>query len=244
MNYHKTNSLNNNIIDQILAYSDQSGYEPFWADEITGPYNHFYYITEHEKLACFIGIMPLSETYAEITGFTNPEFAHHGLFSELLQKALTELTPYNLDFFCEKKLAYPFITSTLTHEDYLMKLPAKKLPANDISIDNILRYTYEYEDFDEDIFVLLQNDEAVGFLKVQTRQNSCCVHNVLIRKRFRNSGCATKLLAGTLSILAKENSHDLLLHVKSNNVAAVKLYTKAGFEIIESLEYYRINYCP
>ncbi len=244
MNYYSTNSLNNSIINQIITYSDTHGYEPFWADELSGPYNHFHYITEQEKLVCFIGIMPLSQTTAEITGFTNPDFMHLGLFSELLQKTLAQLSPYNLEYFCEQELTYPFLTCTLAHEDYLMKLSSNKISANALASDNIIRCTYEYDDFGEDIFVLLQNSEPVGFLKIQTQQNSCCVHNVLIRKRFRNSGCATRLLAGVLHILAKENSHDLLLHVKSNNVAAVKLYTNTGFEIIESLKYYRINYRP
>lgn len=245
MNYTKTNSLSTNIINQIIDFANENDYEPFWADIISGKFNHFHYITETGKLVSFIGIMPIAENSVEITGMTLPGHRHCGHFSDLLKKALAELSEHNLNIFCEQSLDYPFMLTSLEYNDYLMKLSAGNFPKAAKAPDyELLQYIAEYEDYTELIFVLSTNNEAVGLLKIHQQEYTACIHDVIIRKRFRNSGCATKLLAGALEIFAKENSHDLLLHVKSNNVAAVKLYTNAGFEITQSLEYYRINYRP
>lgn len=243
MNYIKTNTLDTNIINQIIDFANKNDYEPFWADELCGEFNHFHYITENGQLLSFIGIMPTSENSIEITGFTAPSFRHQGHFSRLLKEALAEISATNLSIYCEEKLTYTFTNVRHAYDNYMMILDSKNRETYE-SGDEILEYCYEYETFTELIYVLVENSIPLGLLKIHLMGDSACIHHVAIRKPFRGLGYGKRLLNGALKIFFKENDYDIVLHVTSNNTAAVNLYKSAGFILLESLEYYGIDYLP
>jgi len=95
-------------------------------------------------------------------------------------------------------------------------------------------------------FFKLINDEnsnkIVGFIIIiQDREDRVNLINLLISKRYQNKGYGSHLLKYTLNKIKEMNNIEVIvLNVNSNNKAAISLYQKFGFRIVQKIEnYYR-----
>lgn len=252
MLYIASNTLSSEICSQLNQLSENTDYEPFFAECVNYPYNSFHYLCKDDTIISFIGLMPVTHSNApavEITGLTAKKYQHKGYFKTLLKHALKELSITNIShILSDRRLNYPFIQNTFSHSELLLQL---KYTACLDTISNtsfepddsieILEYIYEYDTYEEWIYVITINNIAAGILKF-TVNDAACLHHVFIRKSFRNKGYGKRLLVGALKMFANENHCHIILHVTSSNTAAVKLYQNAGFKIIQSLDYFTLHF--
>lgn len=253
MVYISTNSLDNNIIMQLETLSDEIGYEPYFSALENSYHNAFHYYMENGQILSFIGLMPVksaSGNTVELTGFTCKTHRHMGLFSSLLKNALTELSDAGINHIISShNFSYSFINSAFSHSEYLMTLNLSDCDSkpNSLVEDNtnnnieILEYVYDYDLYEEWIYVLLVEGIACGMLKFTVDNNTACLNHVFIRKSFRSKGYGKRLLIGALNMFSTENPYNILLHVSSTNTVAVKLYKSLNFEITESLDYFELR---
>lgn len=246
MNYIKTNWLNNNILTQLNKL-DSEGYVPFYTDRLTTNYHSFHFLTENDVLVSFIGIMPVNDSDVELTAYTFPSFRHQGHFTFLLENVMKELAQTSdCRILSEQKLVFPFIENIPSHAEYLMQLSYENYritPQPAAAGTELLEYSYRNENETESIYVLTEKGTALGLLKLtcETGSGTACLHHVQIRKSCRHKGYGTLLVSHALHSFLQEKNCDTVLHVTSTNTAAVRLYQKLGFRIIQSLDYYRLE---
>ena len=68
----------------------------------------------------------------------------------------------------------------------------------------------------------------------------CFILRVSVRKGLEGKGIGSRVFPEFMHVLSKEGYHTVTLQVSGANAAAVKLYEKAGFEILRSLKYYEL----
>ena len=79
----------------------------------------------------------------------------------------------------------------------------------------------------------------VGHLEIIAFDMMACIHDVEIEEKFRRNGYGYRLLSSALhDIFQKYDS--VILHVTKENTPAYQLYKKAGFRILEELDYYEL----
>ena len=71
-------------------------------------------------------------------------------------------------------------------------------------------------------------------------EDRCFILRVSVRKGLEGKGIGSHVFPEFMHVLSKEGYRTVTLQVSGANAAAVKLYEKAGFEIIRSLKYYEL----
>lgn len=77
-------------------------------------------------------------------------------------------------------------------------------------------------------------------VSVQTdgSQTSGCLHHVLVPESLRGQGIGTHFLSTLLPELNRQGISTFLLQVSGDNLPAISLYKKTGFQMKETLSYY------
>ena len=90
---------------------------------------------------------------------------------------------------------------------------------------------------DLNVGVNLPAEELVGKFPIDgnVRQKRCYMSNVCVLESHRNLGIAKQLLERAIEDAKKINVEEIYVHVVSTNIAAKRLYEKAGF-VVESEE--------
>jgi len=76
------------------------------------------------------------------------------------------------------------------------------------------------------------DEELVGSLRIKFINDSYVFRDVFVLETKRNLGVGKKLLIETLKFLLMKKK-PIILYVDSNNLIAIKLYTKLGFELVK-----------
>ena len=76
------------------------------------------------------------------------------------------------------------------------------------------------------------NDEIVGFGGVYQILDEMQINYIVTRKDKRNLGIASQILDNLISFANTKNINSITLEVNENNIIAIKLYEKFGFEKI------------
>jgi len=135
-------------------------------------------------------------------------------------------------------------TVTLNDLDEIYNLERKSFKrdafSNDLILNLIINNTYFFKLIDNEI-----SNEILGFIIIiQDREDRVNLINLLIRKSNQNQGCGTHLLNYTMKKVKEiHNIKTIVLNVNSKNKAAIKLYQKFNFQIVQKIEnYYRQKY--
>lgn len=86
------------------------------------------------------------------------------------------------------------------------------------------------------IFGYFVNNQLVGFIHVNKLYETMDVVNIVINPDYRNKGIATSLLNYSINYFDDINS--VMLEVNENNVAAISLYEKNNFIVINKRNNY------
>ncbi len=80
--------------------------------------------------------------------------------------------------------------------------------------------------------VLMNNDKLIGFVIFNFYVDECHLLNLAIAPDYQGQGLAKVLLNKLFSIAAQEQMQQIILEVRSSNLAAIRLYQQQGFEKI------------
>lgn len=86
------------------------------------------------------------------------------------------------------------------------------------------------------VFGYFINNQLVGFIHVNKLYETMDVVNIVINPDYRNKGIATSLLDYSINYFDDINS--VMLEVNENNVAAISLYKKNNFIVINKRNNY------
>ena len=103
---------------------------------------------------------------------------------------------------------------------------------NEYDIDKIELYDWL------NLLVYEENDKVVGFVEFANNVGSIDIYTIAVDENFKRHGIATKLID-----YIKENYdyETITLEVRSKNDAAIKMYQKNGFEVINTRKKYYEN---
>lgn len=89
-------------------------------------------------------------------------------------------------------------------------------------------------------FVILINKIVAGFINLSFNDEEMTILNIATKKEFKRMGIATALIKNSVDIAKQKNLAQIFLEVEIDNMPAIKLYEKFGFEILKI----RKNYYP
>ena len=96
------------------------------------------------------------------------------------------------------------------------------------------------EDKISKVVVYEKDDKVVGFIMATDLGETCDILDVVVDSKYRKQNIATNLIAYLISDLSEELKM-ITLEVSNKNEAALKLYEKFGFEIVNVRKRYYSN---
>ena len=96
------------------------------------------------------------------------------------------------------------------------------------------------EDQVSTVYVYETDDKIVGFIIATDLTETCDILSLIVDPEYRNRKIATNLIDYLISEL-DENLKLITLEVRANNTAAIHLYDKFGFEVVNVRKKYYAN---
>lgn len=91
-------------------------------------------------------------------------------------------------------------------------------------------------------FVAKDNGRCIGYCGFWVAYDSGDITNVAVHPDYRKQGVGSMLVASMIQLARKEKLVSMNLEVRKSNIAAQKLYSKYGFEIVGTRKgYYSDN---
>lgn len=201
-------------------------------------------------MAGFVGIL-INEHEYEVTAVTHPDYRKQGIFSILfgiLRKNILEADKYAV--FTAALPKYLINTSVNKGElcsELLMKLSSVQVSMKSTtskmhtSSDDVPDDVYEALFSDDNCNYLLyiaDSDEPVAVCDLTYEASFTVISGVFVDLAQRNKGIGTLFMTKLISDYFDNYSNPLILHVNSGNKAALRLYERCGFEIVDKIDYY------
>lgn len=101
--------------------------------------------------------------------------------------------------------------------------------------DNFWNYNIlkgELENNNSQYIIAKIDNEIVGFAGIKIILDEADIMNIVTKKTYRNQGIGTLLLESLISLSKKLNLKSLSLEVSEENLPAIHLYKKFGFEYL------------
>lgn len=193
-----------------------------------------YYATCNGTQIGFIHVDCLEGFYAELYGYVLPEFRNQKIMSLLFDTLLNDYDDYTMTITIDPRNRNEMnIISHFGFEcvrtEYLMKTDLQKFKPQK---NTVLLKSIPTESGEK--YLYIEDNKIIGSCIVDKINSSCaCIHDVFINENDRNQGYGLILMTSILSHL-NSDFHYAILHVTKENIAAVKLYNKLGFEVVES----------
>lgn len=200
----------------------------------------------------FVGILANEHEY-EVTAVTHPDYRKQGIFSTLfsiLRKIILETDKYAVfTAALPKYLISTSINKNYLYSELLMKLSSKNDSNKENAVMNTTHSSYNdtsdniYEGiFSDDgnnyLLYIGDDDEPVAVCDLTYETSFTVISGVFVDLAYRNKGIGTLFMTELISDYFIGYSNPLILHVNSNNKAALRLYERCGFEIIDKIDYY------
>ena len=177
------------------------------------------------------------ETY-ECYAFTDPDYRQEGLFTELLELAIDEL-PEDTGFIFYTKGTDPDTMAALDAleaecilEEHMMELALDSW-SPDTSDASDLQLTMTLTTADGTL--TRQYENKYGSVNISVFSGYYYLYGFEILEEYRGQGHGNRFLTNVLQDLAVHNPLPLRLQVSGENLPAVSLYKKTGFQITETL---------
>ena len=88
------------------------------------------------------------------------------------------------------------------------------------------------------LLVYEENDKVVGFIEFANNVGSIDIYTIAVDENFKRHGIATQLID---YVKGNYDYETITLEVRSKNDAAIKMYQKNGFEVINTRKKYYEN---
>lgn len=100
-----------------------------------------------------------------------------------------------------------------------------------LTIDDMLYDEYQSYYYEEGAVFIKYNNKYAGYGQIILIDNVPTIVNVGILKEFRGKGLGSLLMQYLLNLLIKNGYKEVNLKVSSDNLIAIKMYSKLGFEV-------------
>lgn len=87
-------------------------------------------------------------------------------------------------------------------------------------------------------YVFIDNNEILGYIITCKDDDSAHIISIAVKRKARRRGIGSALLCTALRLLERGEVKKVYLEVRVSNSDAIRLYEKAGFKIVETLEGY------
>ena len=91
-------------------------------------------------------------------------------------------------------------------------------------------YNFNIDSF-SDAFVIYDNNRFIGFIVYSIIYERAEIIDIVIEPSYRKKGYANKLLEYTIEKIKENSCDNITLEVNENNISAINLYKKNGFNI-------------
>ena len=119
----------------------------------------------------------------------------------------------------------------------IRRLEKKDIPSIEKLENDIFGYTLGENYFNIQIqneysayFVMVSDNDIVGYIG-STSEEMAEIQNFCISKDYQSKGYGKELLEYLINYLKDNNSKSIYLEVNYNNIRAINLYKKYGFEV-------------
>lgn len=217
--------------DQILALDNAFPLED--AD--------FFALYEHDETVCSAAaFIQEDDTVFECYAFTAPDYRRNGFFSEILDSVIDELDEdTEFMFYTNGKepsalAALEALEAELVLEEHMMEISLSDwISAEHASANNSYSLTVHTADIDGT--ETLQYETASGKVNISVFSSYYYLYGFEILEELRGKGYGTVFLSQVMNDLASRNPLPLRLQVSGDNLPALALYKKTGFQITETL---------
>lgn len=199
-------------------------------------------------LAAFLALYILEDKLFECSAFTHPDWRQKGLFSALLEAAETAYPDHQFSFPVPEVgnclpafSALDSLGAEFWYQEHLMALDADNIPS--CPVPNAAPFSLHIAEKDglktARAFCGRSLVASCSLDIVQSPEGkTCCLHQVLVPEELQGKGWGTRFLLSLLPALKERGICRFLLQVSGENLPAIALYKKAGFQITETLSYY------
>ena len=123
-----------------------------------------------------------------------------------------------------------------------MNIKIEEMTINDLNnikdnlendFDDFWNYNILKEEIENDnskYIIAKVDNQIVGFAGIKIIIDEADIMNIVTKKTFRNQGIGTLLLENLISIVSKLHLTSISLEVNEENLPAIHLYEKFGFE--------------
>lgn len=100
------------------------------------------------------------------------------------------------------------------------------------SLGLVLHNNYDFNiDSFSNAFVMYESNIFIGFIVYSIIYERAEVIDIIIDPNYRKKGYANKLLSYTIEEIKEKKCDNITLEVNENNLSAINLYKKQGFNI-------------
>ena len=99
----------------------------------------------------------------------------------------------------------------------------------------------EFNNENSEYYVLVNNDDIIGFGGLWFNIDEAHIMNIAVREDLRKNGYGTVILNYLVEIAKERKKTCITLEVRENNLAAIGLYEKIGFEVVGRRKKYYEN---
>lgn len=207
----------------------------------------FFLLYDDMALISFLSIFIPNKQECEIYGYTLPAYRNKGCFLKLLESAASVLNTYGIHsifFACEPKsisgkLTLNSINAQLKTSEYMMRYNNRELSSPKRLLGMTRKNIGGYQ-----VYVTFLGQEQVGKCKVDCSGTNASIFDFKITKKRRGQGYGKETLLLILNSLINNQYKNILLHLTGDNKAAYHLYSGNGFDIIQQVDYWRLNPNP
>lgn len=197
----------------------------------------FAFLEEDGAIRSAAAVIREDDTACECCAFTDPAYRRQGLFHELLDAVIDELPEdTELLFYTNGKspdclAALEALEAEVVLEEHMMELQLDRFEKSADSPQSPVQASEELLDGTKTL--IFRN--AHGTVNISVFRDYYYLYGLEIHESMRGRGLGHRLLTHVLSILAERDPLPLRLQVSGNNLPALSLYRKTGFQITETL---------
>lgn len=212
---------------------------------------HFLLYGNSGELYSVLALFFSAADLCECTAFTLPGKRRRGYFSQLFDASLTFLEDketeegagYDLLFVVSPGCGdtVQVLNALLAEYDYSEYIMERNLTAGDCSPSGL---TLDFPEAGQttgqttrQITATFGGTKAAS-CRIEISQACAFLYEVEVTEKLRNQGIGTRFLLELFTRLRETGIRSVRLQVTSTNLAAMALYKKTGFRIIETLSYY------
>lgn len=207
----------------------------------------FYFLGYEDGLLISALALYRAGQFYECTAATSPSERKKGRFSALLSEAEDHFPDTDFLFLTDgcspsAALVLSHLGCELEHSDCLMEQDLSAIPSKNLPLSSLPSgYTLEKADSEDGAgvcYTVRCSSVPAGECSVFSTGGSACIWGVFVEEAFRRKGLGTALVVSVLNDLSSKTYKTVLLHVDGDNLPAISLYKKSGFQITRTILYY------